>query len=86
MIIRWKLRMAAAQRELQVGTQLWRLLADKVGLELSAASVSALFTKEPGQVELKSCESWERGEVPPPWEVCRSLTVSTPPVTSRPVT
>ena len=48
MNIRWKLRMAAAQREVWTGTQLRRLLADKAGLELSAASVSALFCDEGG--------------------------------------
>ena len=54
MKIRWKLRMAAAQREVWTGTQLRRLLAEKAGLELSAASVSALFTKEPAQVKLST--------------------------------
>jgi putative transcriptional regulator len=52
--IRWKLRMAAAQREVWTGTQLRRLLAERAGLELSAASVSALFTKEPAQVKLST--------------------------------
>lgn len=54
MNIRWKLRMAAAQREVWTGTQLRRLLAERAGLELSAASVSALFTKEPAQVKLST--------------------------------
>lgn len=54
MNIRWKLRMAAAQREVWTGAQLRRLLAEKAGLELSAASVSALFTKEPSQVKLST--------------------------------
>jgi putative transcriptional regulator len=54
MNIRWKLRMAAAQREVWTGTQLRRLLAEKAGLDLSAASVSALFTKEPAQVKLST--------------------------------
>ncbi|MGV9387447.1 helix-turn-helix domain-containing protein [Nonomuraea sp. NPDC003707] len=54
MKIRWKLRMAAAQREVWTGAQLRRLLADKAGLELSAASVSALLTKEPTQVKLST--------------------------------
>ena len=54
MRIRWKLRMAAAQREVWTGAQLRRLLADKAGLEMSAASVSALFTKEPSQVKLST--------------------------------
>ena len=51
MRIRWKLRMAAAQREVWTGAQLRRLLAE-AGTEMSAASVSALFTKEPSQVKL----------------------------------
>jgi DNA-binding Xre family transcriptional regulator len=54
MKITWRLRMAAAQREVWTGTQLRRLLADKAGLELSAASVSALLTKEPAQVKLST--------------------------------
>ncbi|GAA5166224.1 hypothetical protein GCM10023321_57230 [Pseudonocardia eucalypti] len=54
MRIRWRLRMAAAQREVWTGTELRRLLADKAGLELSAASVSALLTKEPAQVKLST--------------------------------
>jgi putative transcriptional regulator len=54
MNVKWKLRMAAAQREVWTGTQLRRLLAEKAGLELSAASVSALFTKEPAQVKLST--------------------------------
>ena len=54
MNIRWKLRMAAAQREVWTGSQLRRLLAERAGLQLSAASVSALFTKEPAQVKLST--------------------------------
>lgn len=54
MKIRWRLRMAAAKREVWTGTQLRRLLAEKAGLELSAASVSALFTKEPSQIKLST--------------------------------
>jgi putative transcriptional regulator len=52
MQIRWRLRMAAAQREVWTGAQLRRLLAERAGLELSAASVSALFAKQPSQVKL----------------------------------
>jgi DNA-binding Xre family transcriptional regulator len=44
--------MAAAQREIWTGAQLRRLLAEKAGLELSSASVSALMTKEPAQIKL----------------------------------
>jgi putative transcriptional regulator len=36
------------------GTQLRRLLAERAGLELSSASVSALFSKEPAQVKLST--------------------------------
>jgi DNA-binding Xre family transcriptional regulator len=44
--------MAAAQREVWTGAQLRRLLAERAGLELSSASVSALFSKQPAQVKL----------------------------------
>jgi len=54
MKISWKLRMTAAQREVWTGAQLRRLLADKAGLELSSASVSALLTKEPNQLKLST--------------------------------
>lgn len=54
MRIRWRLRMAAAQREVWTGTELRRLLAERAGLELSAASVSALLTKEPSQIKLST--------------------------------
>jgi DNA-binding Xre family transcriptional regulator len=54
MKIRWRLRMAAAQREVWTGTELRRLLAEKAGMELSSASVSALFTKEPSQVKMST--------------------------------
>jgi putative transcriptional regulator len=52
MEIRWRLRMAAAQREIWTGAQLRRLLVERAGLELSSASVSALFAKQPSQVKL----------------------------------
>ena len=54
MNIRWRLRMAAAQREVWTGVQLRRLLAERAGLEMSAASVSALLTKEPAQLKLQT--------------------------------
>ncbi|AEA26113.1 helix-turn-helix domain-containing protein [Pseudonocardia benzenivorans] len=54
MRIRWRLRMAAAQREVWTGTQLRRLLGERAGVEMSAASVSALFTKEPSQIKLST--------------------------------
>ncbi|WP_411107700.1 helix-turn-helix domain-containing protein [Streptomyces sp. cmx-4-9] len=46
--------MAAAERGVWTGTQLRRLLAEKAGLDLSPASVSALFTKRPSQVKLST--------------------------------
>jgi putative transcriptional regulator len=49
MDVRWRLRMAAAQREVWTGAQLRRLLAERAGLELSSASVSALLTKQPAE-------------------------------------
>jgi len=52
--VEWKLRMTAAQRGIWSGTELRRLLAERAGLELSAASVSALFTKQPSQVKLST--------------------------------
>lgn len=54
MKITWKLRIAAAQREVWTGAQLRRLLAERAGLHLSSASVSALLTKEPAQVKLST--------------------------------
>ena len=54
MEIKWRLRMAAAQREVWTGAQLRRLLADRAGLELSSASVSALFGGQPAQVKLST--------------------------------
>ena len=52
MNVRWRLRMAAAQREVWTGAELRRLLAERAGLQLSAASVSALMTKQPSQLKL----------------------------------
>jgi putative transcriptional regulator len=54
MDIRWRLRMAAAQREVWTGAHLRRLLSERAGLEMSAASVSALFTKQPAQLKLQT--------------------------------
>lgn len=54
MKIRWTLRMAAARREVWTGAELRRLLAERAGLQLSSASVSALFTKEPTQIKLST--------------------------------
>lgn len=52
--VQWRLRMAAAERGVWTGSQLRRLLVERAGLELSAASVSALFTKQPSQVKLST--------------------------------
>ncbi|MBK8469534.1 MAG: helix-turn-helix transcriptional regulator [Candidatus Phosphoribacter sp.] len=54
MRIKWRLRMAAAQREVWTGAQLRRLLSEKAGLEMSSASVSVLLTREPAQVKLST--------------------------------
>ena len=54
MKIKWRLRMAAAQREIWTGAQLRRLLAERAGLHLSSASVSALLTRQPAQVKLET--------------------------------
>lgn len=54
MDIRWRLRMAAAQREVWTGAQLRRLLAERAGLAMSSASVSALLTKTPAQLKLST--------------------------------
>jgi putative transcriptional regulator len=54
MQIRWRLRMATAQREVWTGAQLRPLLAERAGLELSSASISALLTKQPSQVKLET--------------------------------
>jgi hypothetical protein len=55
--------MAAAQREVWTGVQLRRLPAEKAGLELSAASVSALLTKDPSQITRAAggCGAGSRG-------------------------
>lgn len=54
MKITWRLRMAAAQREVWTGAQLRRLLAEKAGVQMSSASVSVLLTKEPAQLKLST--------------------------------
>jgi DNA-binding Xre family transcriptional regulator len=46
--------MAAAERGVWTATQLRHLLAERAHLELSAASVSVLFTKQPAQVKLST--------------------------------
>jgi DNA-binding Xre family transcriptional regulator len=54
MNVKWRLRMAAAQREVWTGAELRRLLAERAGFEISAASISALLTKEPNQLKLST--------------------------------
>lgn len=54
MNVRWRLRMVAAQREVWTGAELRRLLAERAGMQISAASVSALLTKEPSQLKLST--------------------------------
>lgn len=54
MNVSWRLRMAAAQREVWTGAELRRLLAERAGVQLSAASVSALLTKSPSQLKLST--------------------------------
>ena len=54
MNVRWRLRMTAAQKEVWTGAELRRLLAERAGLQISAASVSALLTKQPAQLKLST--------------------------------
>jgi hypothetical protein len=74
MKIRWRLRMAAAQREVWTGTELRRLLAEKAGLEMSAASVSALLTKEsPARSSSPRCSRCAPRWSAPPTTSSRSI-------------
>jgi putative transcriptional regulator len=57
MELRWKLRMVAAQREIWTGAQLRRLLAERAGVEMSAASVSALMRQAPKQLRLSTLQA-----------------------------
>ncbi|MHB8696324.1 MAG: helix-turn-helix domain-containing protein [Solirubrobacteraceae bacterium] len=57
MEVTWKLRMAAAQREVWTGAQLRRLLAERAGVEMSAASVSALMRQPPKQLKLSTLQA-----------------------------
>jgi len=54
MDVTWRLRMAAAQREVWTGAALRRLLAERAGVDLSPASVSALLTGQPRQLKLST--------------------------------
>ena len=51
-MIRWRLRMAAAERGVWTAAELRRLLASEAGYELSAPSVTALLTGDPALVKL----------------------------------
>jgi putative transcriptional regulator len=57
MEVRWKLRMAAAQREIWTGADLRRLLAERAGVEMSAASVSAMMRRAPKQLKLSTLQA-----------------------------
>lgn len=57
MDVTWKLRMAAAQREVWTGAQLRRLLAERADVEMSAASVSALMRQAPKQLKLSTLQA-----------------------------
>ncbi len=57
MEVRWKLRMAAAQREVWTGADLCRLLSERAGVEMSAASVSALMRQAPKQLKLSTLQA-----------------------------
>jgi len=46
--------MTAAQREVWTGAELRRLLAERAGMQISAASISALLTKQPAQLKLST--------------------------------
>ncbi len=54
MKVTWRLRMAAAQRNIWTGAELRRLLDERAGMQISSASVSALFTKQPSQLKLST--------------------------------
>lgn len=54
MNVKWRLRMTAAQREVWTGAELRRLLAERAGMQMSAASISALLTKQPAQLKLST--------------------------------
>jgi len=57
MEVRWKLRMAAAQREIWTGADLRRLLAERAGVQMSAAAVSALMRQAPKQIKLSTLQA-----------------------------
>jgi DNA-binding Xre family transcriptional regulator len=54
MNVKWRLRMTAAQHDVWSGAELRRLLLERAGLEISAASISALLTKQPAQLKLST--------------------------------
>jgi putative transcriptional regulator len=64
MEVRWTLRMAAAKREVWTGAELRRLLRERAGLELSAASVSALLTKQEAAQAAHAGSALHRARLP----------------------
>ena len=81
--VTWRLRMAAAQREVWTGTQLRRLLAERAGLQLSSASVSVLMTRQPAQLKLSTLAALCTALECTPNDL---LEVDTTPVAAAPVT
>ncbi|MEV8209295.1 helix-turn-helix transcriptional regulator [Streptomyces sp. NPDC079189] len=83
--VAWRLRMAAAERGVWTGTQLRRLLAERAGLPLSAASVSVLFTKQPSQVKLSTLAALCTALDCAPGDLLVLSPVTPPPATPPPV-
>jgi putative transcriptional regulator len=50
----WRLRLVAAERGVWTGARLRRLLAEEANLRLSPASISALMTKQPKELKLRT--------------------------------
>jgi putative transcriptional regulator len=53
MKLKWRLRMACAERGVWTGAELRRRLAD-IGYSYSAASISALLTKQPSAIKMET--------------------------------
>jgi putative transcriptional regulator len=52
MMFRWRLRMAAAERNVWTATELRKMLKSRAGYDLSLPAVAALMTREPVQLKL----------------------------------
>ncbi len=76
--------MAAAQREVWTGAQLRRLLAERAGLHLSSASVSALLTRQPAQVKLETLAALCTALECMPNDLIEVDTTPVPPPAARP--